>query len=230
MSFLNVYFNNRLKAKHEVKSLITRIGRDSDNDVVIDNAGVSGHHAEIVKDGIRYTIYDLNSTNGVFVNGERISDIELKFGDEISIFKHTLRFLDADLPLEIDEEESRLSGGSQAATVEVDVSNLQYLLKNNALNMAFLEVLNGDMADRKLQIKGTRFSIGKSSECDFQIKGWFAPKVAARILRQSDGYYLVPEKRGNTKINGVKVKCRVRLRHDSNLEVRGTVFHFISKI
>ncbi|WP_084191163.1 FHA domain-containing protein [Methylomarinum vadi] len=64
----------------------------------MDNVGVSGNHAEIIKNGDNYTIYDLNSTNSVYVNVERVSDKALKLGDEIGIFKHKLKFIDADLP------------------------------------------------------------------------------------------------------------------------------------
>lgn len=38
MGYLNIYFNDELKSKHQVSALITRIGRHQDNDVVIDNA------------------------------------------------------------------------------------------------------------------------------------------------------------------------------------------------
>ncbi len=50
-----------------------RIGRATDNDIVLDDLGVSRHHAELrnVGDG-RYTIVDLDSSNGTFLNGARV--------------------------------------------------------------------------------------------------------------------------------------------------------------
>ena len=231
MSYLNVYFNDELRSKHELKSLITRIGRNQDNDVVIDNIGVSGNHAEIIKNGDKYTLHDLQSKNGVYVNGERISKKELKFGDEIGIFKHKLRFIAIDLPLSGETTESKSSiekSNSTSATVEVDVSKLESLLKENVANNAYLEVSSGTMTGRKFKLSKSRFSIGKSQDCDFQIGGWFAPKIAAKIVRQSDGYYLVPEKRGKARHNGRPVKNRIKLMHGCDIEIRGTTFHFIN--
>ena len=49
----------------------TTIGREPDNALVIDSAQVSRHHAEIQCDGTRYTVVDLKSTNGTFVNEQR---------------------------------------------------------------------------------------------------------------------------------------------------------------
>ena len=58
-----------------IRDEITRIGRGPDNDVVIDEmTTISAHHVEIRKENGAYKIQDLNSTNGTFVNGERIRE------------------------------------------------------------------------------------------------------------------------------------------------------------
>jgi serine/threonine protein kinase len=51
---------------------ITRVGRDPDNDLVANFAQISRHHAEIRFDGAAWNVVDMNSTNGTFVNDERI--------------------------------------------------------------------------------------------------------------------------------------------------------------
>lgn len=50
----------------------TVIGRGSDCDVVLDDPGVSRHHAEVVRSGTRTTLTDLGSTNGTVVDGRRL--------------------------------------------------------------------------------------------------------------------------------------------------------------
>jgi len=57
----------------------TRVGRAPDNDVVIDGADsatVSLYHAEICQDGDVWRVRDLNSTNGTWINGERVADAD----------------------------------------------------------------------------------------------------------------------------------------------------------
>lgn len=61
------------------------IGRDQQNDVVLDDTRVSRKHAEIRLRLGRYTLYDLQSTNGTYVNGRRVAEVVLNDGDKISI-------------------------------------------------------------------------------------------------------------------------------------------------
>ena len=72
------------------------IGRTADNDVVLDDPLVSGHHAlVIVGEGSRgLLLQDLNSTNGTRVNGSEIRNIPLKHGDAIQIGRCEFRIHD----------------------------------------------------------------------------------------------------------------------------------------
>jgi hypothetical protein len=61
------------------------IGRSSDLDMVLVEDMVSRKHAKIVTDDVGVSIQDLGSTNGTFVNGEKIRKVDLKDGDRILI-------------------------------------------------------------------------------------------------------------------------------------------------
>jgi hypothetical protein len=61
------------------------VGRDQKNDIVLDDRRVSRRHAEVRLRLGRYTLYDLQSTNGTFVNGRRIAEMVLSDDDRISI-------------------------------------------------------------------------------------------------------------------------------------------------
>jgi SARP family transcriptional regulator, regulator of embCAB operon len=64
----------------------TRIGRRTDNDIVLDDDDVSRYHAVVIDTGSSYVISDLRSTNGVQVQGRRIrSTATLTDGDHIRI-------------------------------------------------------------------------------------------------------------------------------------------------
>ena len=72
------------------------IGRDQQNDVVLDDTRVSRKHAEIRLRLGRYTLYDLQSTNGTYVNGRRVAEVVLNDGDRISVAGLDLIFHSAD--------------------------------------------------------------------------------------------------------------------------------------
>jgi len=70
----------------------TSIGRTPENDLQIDAKYVSRHHAVILAGPAHTIIEDLNSTNGVLVNGKRISRQLLKDGDQVTIGRAEYRF------------------------------------------------------------------------------------------------------------------------------------------
>jgi chromosome segregation ATPase len=70
----------------------TTIGRTPENDVQIDAKYISRHHAVILVGPAHTIIEDLNSTNGVMVNGRRITRQILKDGDQVSIGRSEYRF------------------------------------------------------------------------------------------------------------------------------------------
>jgi ABC-type multidrug transport system ATPase subunit len=74
--------------------VVVRIGRALDNDIPLDDARVSRHHAEIAAAGDGYEVRDLGSSNGTFVNGHRITSARASSGDFIGIGGQTLQILD----------------------------------------------------------------------------------------------------------------------------------------
>lgn len=58
---------------YELKAPATTVGRVSDNAFEIPEASVSSHHAEILLRGTEVIVRDLNSTNGTYISGERIT-------------------------------------------------------------------------------------------------------------------------------------------------------------
>jgi pSer/pThr/pTyr-binding forkhead associated (FHA) protein len=61
-----------------------RIGRGLDNDVVLDDASVSRHHAEITRENGRAEVRDLGSTNGTWVNAGRVELSLVQAGDQLA--------------------------------------------------------------------------------------------------------------------------------------------------
>ncbi len=71
----------------------TTIGRTPDNDLCIDADFISRHHAVVLVSAGGAVIEDLNSTNGVFVNGTKIARRQLSEGDLVTIGKTGFRYI-----------------------------------------------------------------------------------------------------------------------------------------
>jgi hypothetical protein len=78
---------------HLLRRRLTRIGRNSDNDIVIQSDRVSRYHAEIQRQGDQFFIVDQKSRNGVWVNNAKISaSTRLHPGDTIRIGRREFTF------------------------------------------------------------------------------------------------------------------------------------------
>ena len=92
------------------------IGRLPDNTIIIDSPAVSGHHACVFSSDGQYVLEDLQSTNGTFVNGVRVSRQALQHGDVIKVGSHELlfdRLAEIDAPSPDDaESKNAIEGGT----------------------------------------------------------------------------------------------------------------------
>jgi len=93
MAKLIVVFKNKIMQEVKLAKETVRIGRDPDNEIHIENVGVSRFHAEIYRQEYPFYIEDMKSTNGTFVNGSFVNwKVALNDGDRITIGKHDLIF------------------------------------------------------------------------------------------------------------------------------------------
>lgn len=231
MAHIKVYYRDMLKDEVELASDVTTIGRSYDSDIVIDNAGVSAHHARIIRNGNGYLIEDAASRNGIFVNGKRISRQALHFNDNIEISKHTLRLTETASQGATPNHPRNLEQQTiQGATIEVDVSKLGELMKERQARSEAYLLLTGVVNMRNTYpLNKLSLSIGKRKDSDIYTPDWFAPRLSAQIVRKSDGYYLVPKIRGKVRLNGMPVSAPIRLDDGDAFAVRSLSFRFLVK-
>jgi pSer/pThr/pTyr-binding forkhead associated (FHA) protein len=74
---------------------LTTVGRHPDSDIFLDDVTVSRRHAEFYRHPSRFTVRDVGSLNGTYVNRERIEETALADGDEVQVGKFRLTFLAA---------------------------------------------------------------------------------------------------------------------------------------
>jgi ABC transport system ATP-binding/permease protein len=109
----------RPTGRYKVQAQAIKIGRTPDNDLVVDDLGVSRKHAELRRTPTgRYEIVDLGSHNGTFVNGSRVDRKELTEADLVSIGHSTFRLVGGELREFVDE--GNVSFAAQDLKVTVD--------------------------------------------------------------------------------------------------------------
>lgn len=186
------------------------IGRRSDNDLVLDDAAVSGRHAALVRMDDDVIIEDLGSTNGTTVNGRTVSKQLLSVGDEIGVGRHTLRLqLDYGSSDSAPDATVKLSSSSRAAPVEGDA----------AMPLGMLRIESGPQAGREIALEKPLVQIGK-------------PGVQlAAITRRNDGYFIVNAGRERSTrpamLNDKPVgNLAIRLHNGDILEIGGARMTF----
>jgi pSer/pThr/pTyr-binding forkhead associated (FHA) protein len=189
------------------------LGRKPDNDIVLDNAAVSGHHCKFYESGGTWFVEDLNSTNGTFVNGRKVLKAGLKHGDAVTLVKYTLVYTGDEVPAQAKEVELPPQQKTPKGSIEV--------LENPA----------DDRSDFELTALSTY--IGKSAQASIPYKsgGLFGggPELAAVITMRPEGFYLNPIKEGYAKYNGGPLTEKVTLKDDDIIEVGVTKFRFFVK-
>ena len=83
MSKLVIFLPDVGEVIHELTEAKISVGRMDDNAIHINDASVSVHHAEFVLSGGEYVLRDLNSTNGIRVNGKPANEAKLCPGDRV---------------------------------------------------------------------------------------------------------------------------------------------------
>ena len=114
------------------------LGRRPYNDIVVDNLAVSGEHAALQVIGHEYFIEDLNSTNGTFINEQKIKRQILKNGDTIEIGKYAIKYVqDGTNPLSTAMSEADIA--IEAANNEPEAEKRQ-LFENTKFAEAYVAI------------------------------------------------------------------------------------------
>ncbi len=79
-------------ARFELDDDTYHIGRDATNTIQLHDQEVSRHHADLRRQGEQYSLTDLGSSNGTYVNSRRVESHELASGDRVQIGKTLLLF------------------------------------------------------------------------------------------------------------------------------------------
>lgn len=235
MARLILMFNKQVIKEYPfLKDSIT-IGRADDNTIVIDNLAVSSYHARIDRAGTDFLLTDLQSTNGTFVNENKVVSHKLVHGDNVVIGKHVLLFVAADKgKVEEEEKDKKMSLNK---TMMLDTAKQRELLSKQKAAPAAkppekIGMINfidsSGLGEIELSKKLTK--IGKADTSEVRLSGLLMGATAATISRRPSGY-TIGFTGGMTKlkVNGVVVKESLELKEFDTVEIGSYKFQFYWK-
>lgn len=227
-----VTLNGKEIERKELSQDLIAIGRDMDNDIVINNLSVSRCHAIIQKRDGKIYVKDMASANGTFVNGQKIDECELKDGDLMLVGKHILN-LDMSHQKEIKSEthEQHTKYSSSALDNSTRVFDIQtrdkFLSKFENEKNPDIPVITTEEG-KKSFIKSDYFVIGKRYDADIVINGLFINEHHAIIQKQNDGSYKIINM-GTfikpVKVNGKVIKEKI-LEQDELIQIGNYRFNY----
>ncbi|MEM7360442.1 MAG: FHA domain-containing protein [Pseudomonadota bacterium] len=230
MDYIRVYRGNELKKQFELGEGRVTIGRTDDNSVVLADPGVSRQHAAIEYDDGDYYVVDLGSSNGVFLNSQRVEKGKLKYWDEIQIHNFVIKFM-AKPGLGAADDDVAAVDAESDKTEFINITDEKQLEKlRQKTKQCFLNYEDATGATQKMMLKKPRIIIGKAKHADIKLSGWFTPAVAATIERQGNTYELVPTKRGKVIFQNKAIEKPAQLTDGSGFIVRDMEFEFYNRL
>jgi pSer/pThr/pTyr-binding forkhead associated (FHA) protein len=236
MAKLILTFNKKVIREYSFDKGGITIGRNEENSVVIDNLAVSGFHARIDKAGSEYILTDLQSTNGTFVNDQKVTSHKLGDGDNILVGKHVILFVDTEAQSLEDQEKDRNLPLDR--TIVLDTLKQRELLAKQKVaaqaskapeKVGVLSFIDGSgLGDIELIKKLTK--LGKADTSEIRLSGILMPATAATISRRPSGY-AISFTGGMTKlkVNRRVVKDSVPLKDFDTIELGSYKFQFYQK-
>lgn len=238
-------FQDAVLEEYTFEKTPVTIGRREDNDVVIDNMAVSGHHAIIEEeDPNHYVLADLESLNGTFVNEKKITREKIFDCDTLIVGKHVLSFMDLRPQ---DERPSREPEEAKEKptfreTVLLDTRAQQELLAKHAAEKGGTE--NSPERPKRIEFHGSLTlisggtpqiidltkrltTLGKSNEADVRCSGLLVGKTAALINKRPNGFFLAyAEGLKKPEVNGETITTQVQLQDGDEISIGGTRLTF----
>lgn len=233
MAKLVLRFDGEFVKQYELEKEVVTIGRKPDNDIHIDNLAVSGNHAKILTILNDSFIEDLDSTNGTYINGEKISKHPLKGGETIVIGKHELKYENAnadDGESEFEKtmiirpdtegmpETEEANKGIERSIGEIAADLASAGSNTTGPGPAKLKLLSGANSGKELQLTKILTTLGKPGV-----------QVAA-ITRRPKGYFLILVEAGKDNkmplVNDTEIGKQHPLTDGDVIEVAGVKMGF----
>ncbi len=244
-------FQDAVVEERKFADIPVTIGRRDDNDVVIDNMAVSGHHAVIEReDPNYYVLVDLDSLNGTFLNQTKVSRERIFDGDTFTVGKHSVVFEDLrpkeQRPSRDAEMDDKTPSPKFRDTVLLETEAQKELLSKQAAarGSTVKDLEEHAERPRRVELHGTLTiisggtpqiidmekrltTLGKSDDADVKCTGLLVGKTAAIINKRPNGYFLAyAEGMKKPEVNGEQVSTQIQLRDGDEIIIGNTRMTF----
>lgn len=194
------------------------IGRAEENTVRLTDRNISRKHLVLRRDDDSgWLVEDLNSYNGCFVNGMRVSGTHpLYHGDLLQLGDYRLEVID----------EAALAEASGEATQEMAAAPASTLLDRPDR----LVVVDGAAAGTEFPLEGERIVIGRAEDADISINHSSVSRTHAEIVNLGAGVYELFDRGSSNgvRVNGIKFERRV-IEDDDEIELGDVRLRFVAR-
>ena len=227
MAEIIVKFDDKVIERVVTEKKRISIGRTNENDIVLENRGVSRKHALIEFNNNAAVIIDNESLNGTFVNNRKISEEVLRDEDVVTIGKYTLVY-------HTEAKGSDQKAAAMDGTMVLNTKKQKDLIEQDKVERQIVARFGGSVliGEENADWGGYRLdrevtTIGKAKFVHVKAKGMFLAGIQAKIVKEADGYYLINlGKSGKTRVNG-EAADRYVLKNGDVVEIGKSIYKFV---
>ncbi|MGK4000682.1 FHA domain-containing protein [Sorangium sp. So ce1024] len=172
------------------------LGRGESNSIRLTDRNVSRRHATLVKNGQGWVIRDLDSYNGTYVNGARVTgEQHLRHGDLVQLGDYRIEIVD-----------EALSSAVTSPTPPPGSRSTAHMPLHTRPNRLVMVV--GPTPGAEFPLDGERFTVGRSEDATISINHSSVSRLHAELISLGNGRYEVVDKQSanGVRINGVELK------------------------
>ena len=195
------------------------IGRDASCDLTIEDVMISRQHARIRFQGQHYFVEDLGSSNGTFINGNRLgpNPVPLSNGDQIQLGSAAVLVFEAQVSPEAPTRIGSAISARSAATI-FDAQGVELPDVTPELSVTI-----AGSSSRSYSLVQNRINIGRSADNDIVIDSKIVSRHHAHLERVEGGYMFVPSPDATNPVflDGYPVYSAQRLQTGNILRIGG---------
>jgi RND family efflux transporter MFP subunit len=205
---------------HQFDTQRIRLGRNPDNDVILESQACSRYHAEVVRDGSIYKIVDLGSANGVVHRGQRVKELPITDGLTVDLSDTAVTFTldegDTGRTLMFGSDQTMVTGMAPPSAAALAAAAPTPAPSAPAPSPApapvaaprelYLQYDAGKTQRHLKVVSGAEYVIGRASDADVVLDDKEASTRHARIFSRGQDFFIKDLGSSNgTTVNGQRV-------------------------